>query len=451
MFTQSALLSASAYMLELLPFHILAYFPFRKRLRFPPWAVISLVALNMSLEFLVCCHQYVHRQDIRTWDIFFAALSMTVYLSCVKAEIPKLLFIYTLVVDYTMIVRGVAIFLELCFFRQTGGPYYFLGMPINSLLRLIPNVAAAPLMFVFLDITKEKVLSTHAPQLWRTIWLIPALTSFVVLLFTWNPDIVTTTGILFILARSCLLIVTFLVYYVLVSSLESLRLQGEAQERARSQERLMSMQRAQYSMLQKQIEETRQARHDLRQHLNVIQSCLESSNMIQLKDYVTKYAQKLSNLTPKTYCGNYAVNAVVGHYGELAAEHGIRFNSHISLPEDLWVDEPDICIIFGNLLENAIDSCLASEGTPSFIRIHARAAGERAVSITVDNSCIRPPVLKDGTFLSAKHAGQGTGIPSVRNIAAQYNGIADFRYESEVFYASVFLNPHRQSSPGQEY
>ncbi len=443
MFTPSVLLSAFTYMLELLPLHVLAYYPFRGRLRFPLWTVLLLTGLNMSLEFVVCCHQYALGQDIRMWDIFFAFISMAIYLSCVKAEIPKLLFIYTLIVDYIMIARGSAVFLDLRFFRQQQASYRFLGMPLDSLIRMIPILVTAPFMLMFLDITKEKVLNTHAPQLWRTIWLIPALISLVVLMFTWDPDMITVAGMLFILARVCLLIMTFIVYYVLVSSLESLRLQGEAEERARNQEQLIAMERAQYSMLQKQIEETRQARHDLRQHLNVIQSCLESGNNIQLKDYIAKYSQKLASLTPKNYCSNYAVNAVVCHYGELASENNIRFDSHISLPAELWINEPDICIIFGNLLENAIDSCLEEPGEPSFIRVHARVAGDRAISITVDNSCKNPPVLRDGAFLSSKHPDRGTGMLSVRSIAARYNGIADFQYKPEVFYASVFLNPHQ--------
>lgn len=43
--------------------------------------------------------------------------------------------------------------------------------------------------------------------------------------------------------------------------------------------------------------------------------------------------------------------------------------------------------------------------------------------------------------MSSRHSGEGTGTASVRNIAAQYNGIADFNYKSGVFYASAFLNP----------
>lgn len=441
LFTPLALLSSFSYIIELLPFHLLAYYPFRGQLRFPLWAVVLINGLHMSVQFLFYSYLCSIGADIRSWDILVAVISMATYLSCVKADIPKLLFIYTLVVDYIMIVRGIAIFLEIRFFREPGDTYHLLDSPSNTLLRMIPFIVTIPFMLTFLNITKERILRSHAPALWRIIWTLPALTSFIVLIFTWNLNMISVSGLAFLLARVCLLIMVFIVYYLLISSLESLKLQGEAEERARNQEQIMAMQRAQYSMLQKQIEETRHARHDLKQHFNVIQGCLESGDEAQLRDYIAKYGQKLSSLTPRTYCSNYAVDAVIRHYAESAQEHNIRFDSHINLPSQLWINEPDICILFGNLLENAVDACIRAPGTSPFIRIHARVAGESAISVTVDNSCQDPPAIKDGCFLSSKHSGQGTGTASVRNIAGQYNGIADFNYESGVFYASVFLNP----------
>lgn len=442
MFTPSVLFPSFSYMAELLPFHLLAYYPFRGQFRFPLWAVLSVNGFFMSVQFLLYSYQYSVNGDTRSLDILVALMSIITYLACVKADIGKLLFIYTLVVDYIMIVRGITVFWEIRFFMEPGETYSLLDSPGKTIIRMIPFAVTAPFMLIFLNITKERVLRTRAPQLWRTIWLIPALTSFIVLLFTWDLNMIYVSGLAFLLARVCLLIISFIVYYVLVSSLESLKLQGEAEERARNQEQIMAMQRAQYSMLQKQIEDTRHARHDLKQHLNVIQGCLESGDVARLKDYITKYGQKLSTLSPKTYCSNYAVDAVIRHYGERAQEHGIRFDSHIVFPSQLWISEPDICILLGNLLENAVDACITEPAESPFIQIHARVAGERAISITVDNSCPNPPVMKDGFFLSSKHSGNGTGTISIRNIAAQYNGIVDFKYESGVFYASVFLNPY---------
>lgn len=279
MFTSSSLLASFSYVIELLPIHLLAYYPFRDRLRFPAWMVCFLVGLKLSAKFFVCCYLYSMGQDVRDIDILFALISFICYFSCVETEVPKLLFFYILILDYIMIIRGIAIFLAIRFFSDSSSSYVFLGAPSDTIIRMIPNIIGIPFILHFITITKEQVLSSNAPQLWSTFWLLPALTTFVVLLATWNVNMISISGLTFLLARVCLLISAVIIYHILLSSLESIRLQGEAEERARNQEQFISLQKFEYTRLQKQIEETRQARHDLHQHLNLIQAYLDKETM----------------------------------------------------------------------------------------------------------------------------------------------------------------------------
>lgn len=442
MFTSAALLTSLCYIMELAPYHLMAYVPFRGQLRFPKWAVSCLVGGNLFVEFLVCCHQYSIGQDIRNWDLVFAATSIIIYFTCIKTQLSKLLFIYLLIVDYIMILRGAAIFIDIRFFHDRSVPYKLLDNQLWSFaIRLIPLIVTAPFMTMFLYTTKERVLRSNAPQIWRVIWMLPGLNTIIVCLFTYNLNTLSISGLSFLLARVSLLITTIIIYHQLVSSLDVLRLQGEAEERARNQENFLALQRLQYSRLQKQIEETRQAHNDLRQHLNMIQAYLNKGDNESLKAYIEKYGQSLPLNSWKVYCSNYAIDTIVRYYAERAEKAGVRFESQLNLPQDLAVNEPDICILFGNLLENAVEAAALVSESSSFIRIHAQVAGERAISITVDNSCQAPPSTQDDRLLSTKHSGPGTGTLSIRNIAAQYNGIADFKYDKNIFYASVFLNP----------
>lgn len=442
MFTASALLTSFCYIIELAPYHMIAYYPYRDRLRYPAWSLFTMIGANLFIKFFVVSYFYSTGRDIRALDLVFSGISLLCYIICVKIELSKLLFIYVLILDYIMIVRGIAIFLAFRLYMDPGTQYRFLSAPVDSFIRLIPFLVTAPFVLPFLDQVKERVLRTNAPQLWRTIWLVPALNTVIVLLLTWNVNIASIRGLSFLLARVSLLIVGIAVYYLLVCSLESVQAQYKAEERSRNQEHIIALQRLQYSRLQKQIEKTRQARHDLRQHLNLIQAYLNKGDNEALQDYITKYGKSLPLNTWKAYCANYAVDTVVRYYADQAEASGIRFDCQILLSRDLAVDEPSICVLLGNLLENAIEAC-ASCGSPSpFISIHARSADEKAISITVDNTCSQPPAKdENGRLLSAKHSGLGTGILSVRNIASQYHGIVDFKFENGIFYASVFLNP----------
>lgn len=447
MFTPDALLSSFCYILEIFPFHLLAYYPFRDKLRFPVWLTCLLAGSNLCAQFFACCYVYRIGQDVRNVDIFFAITSIIIYFSCVRTKLPKLIFIYVMIIDYIMIIRGISVFLAIQFFYDPQTHYVWLSSPLHSILRLIPFLLSAPFMLCFLNITKERVLRSYAPKLWSMMWLLPSLTTFIVLLFTWNTDKITSSGLSFLLARVALLIIFITIYYIFVDSLESLRLQGEAEERTRNQAQFIAMQHLQYVQLQKQIEETRRARHDLRQHLNLIQAYLDKGDNETLRDYIQKYGKKLPLTTEKIYCSNYAIDMVIRYYAEKAAEEHIRFDTQIRLPANLSVEEPDICILFGNLLENALDSCRQMKEKRTFIRVCAQIAGDCAISIIVDNSCQNELHQKNLVIQSTKHEGPGLGTLSIRNIAAQYHGIADFKCENEVFYASVFLNPSGQPHP----
>lgn len=442
MFTTASLLTSFLYLMENIPYHFIAYFPFRDRLRLPVWLIFCITGTTIFAHFLINCYFISTGRDVRSVEFLFAVLYMVFYFFSVRAEIPKLLFIYVLVMDYIMIIRGISVFLDVQFFSGMTSSYHLIDTMSGLIFRVLLLLLTAPFAFIFFNETKDRVLKSDAPQIWNVIWMLPTMTSFVVLFFTYDLNVAASMrGLSFLLARVCLLIMVFIVYYILVSSLDALRQQAEAAERERNQEHISALQRLQYSKLQKQIEETRQARHDLHQHLNLIQAYLDSGDSQALKDYIKKYGQKLPLTAWKSYCANYAVDTVVRYYGEQAEQDGISFEAHLNLPQRLSVDEPDICILFGNLLENALEACRQYTGGAPFIRIHAQLAGAQAISITVDNSCVSAPEENNKKLLSTKHSGPGTGTLSIRNITAQYNGIADFKYEDGVFYASVFLNP----------
>lgn len=90
----------------------------------------------------------------------------------------------------------------------------------------------------------------------------------------------------------------------------------------------------------------------------------------------------------RTYCKNYAVNAILSFYAEKAKKNGISM-----------------------------------------------------LSITADNTSSGSPNWSGDKLLSTKHSDYGIGTESIRMIAERYSGDARFRWKDGIFYASVMLNP----------
>jgi len=111
---------------------------------------------------------------------------------------------------------------------------------------------------------------------------------------------------------------------------------------------------------------------------------------------------------------------------------------NINLPESIYISDSDLCIVFWNLLENALEACKRQRASTPFITVSATLAGDYAV-IAVDNS-FDGDINKDkDIFLSSKRDGKGIGITSVQAVAEKYHGQTKFEFLDNVFRASVML------------
>lgn len=359
-------------------------------------------------------------------EVVFSVSGALIYIFSIRISPAKLLFTYVLVLDYLIVVRGIASFLAVRLRQATAQSWVSVSICVAVILLTLPWLLR------YLHKTAGLLLQTDSPALWRSIWLAPALTSVVVLLYTNAFDQDNAGDWLSLLARLILLVCVFAVCYVLLQSLNGLQRQAALEEQARQNESILNLQRSQYAHLQAHMEEIRRARHDLRQHQNVIQSFLDSGDEENLRAYLRTQTASIPADGLRQYCRNYAVNLLLNHYAAQYIQTGIDFAFQMEIPEGLHTAEPDVCVVVGNLLENAQEACKGQK--EPYVRAAARITGTRSLAIIVDNTAPTPPeVREDGTFVSSKASGGGIGTQSIRYIAQQYGGTAEFQWKDGVF------------------
>jgi len=199
----------------------------------------------------------------------------------------------------------------------------------------------------------------------------------------------------------------------------------------------LALQGVNYKMLQTHMDEVKKARHDLRHHLSVFQAFLETGEEENLADYIREYKAALPNDSIIAYCQNYAINSVLLYYTSLARNEGIKIDVQTEIPEKLNITDTDLCIIFGNCVENAIDACRRVEDE-KFIKIKSMIIGDM-LAIIIDNSFDGKITKKGDSFLSRKENGGGIGVSSVKTIVRKYNGETRFEAKGKVFQASIML------------
>lgn len=417
-----------------LPVNLFIFFLFWKSPGFSRKKAVVLTVLNILTKLLVISSFVPAATYIRLTETAFSLITLIIFIRCVPVNPFKLLFTYIMVIDLVAIVRGVSAFLAVKLFHVSPDAYW------NALLCLLLYGISFPPMMPFFRSTLQIIHQTDAPKLWRIIWLVPTLTSAVVLFFTnaFHEESVNSPG--FLSSRIILLVFVFVIYHVLLRSLELIRRQAALEEQHRQMEHILSLQREQSARLQEHMEEIRRARHDLRHHLQIIRSFLASSDTQALTSYIESYGAALPPNIAMRYCKNYAADALLQYYADRFAKQGTRFSFHAVLPESLPIPDPDLCVILGNLLENAYKAC--SHQKEGYVQLAVRLTGSRAITLTADNTApVCPLFRKDGALLSAKHGGVGIGTQSIQSIALRYHGTAAFKWENGIFYSSVFLNP----------
>ena len=190
-------------------------------------------------------------------------------------------------------------------------------------------------------------------------------------------------------------------------------------------------------ILSQQEKLLRQQRHDLRHHLNVIQALAKDENS-ELQDYLKTLMDNIPT-SQKQFCENRAVNAIVSHYSTLCFQEDIELLLSLSIPENNpHVSDSMLCVIFGNLLEIAVEACGRMTGGRKFIKLSSHMQYDM-MAITMDNSFSGEYFREGDRFRSSKRDDYGIGLTSVKSMAQKAGGNAEFQADGKVFLSSVYF------------
>lgn len=412
-----------------MPFHLFAYIPFWNHLRLSK-KITSCILIAEQILFtsivLIFCYAGF---PIATAQLIASPIYGILFFCLVKLTPEKIAFLYIFTTDYLMIVKSMAYYIGSFLLKFPAYSYQ------SGIVILLIFLITLPAMLRYIQSTAQLVFEIDTPEIWKAVWLLPLFNSIIVLIFTYPIE---QSNLKALLSRILLMICMFLVYHFLVRGIQQGQKQAIAEEHSRSIEFLLKLQAEQYAINQQQSEEIRQARHDLRYHWNVLQNYVDSGDFDGLSAYIRKYGEHTPWETSNRYCNHTSVNAILCFYAKKAAQQQIKMDISFAMKEEICIPEPELCVLLGNLLENAVEACSACQ-QERYINVHARQIGESCLVLTVDNTGLEP-VMKGNAFYSSKRPDFGLGTESVRAIARRYHGDARFQWKDGVFYASVMLN-----------
>lgn len=200
-------------------------------------------------------------------------------------------------------------------------------------------------------------------------------------------------------------------------------------ERLQSESRLSALREMYYQGLQREQNQVRTLRHDMRNHMAVLQGLLDNGDTGKAEEYLRELLGSAALSGGRRICAHKTANAVLSvKLGEME-RLGIPADFQVNLPEKLDISDTDLCALLGNALDNAMEACTKVK-TPD-IRLRCRMdKGMLMLMVSNPLSGDEKPGL--GTT-KADGKNHGFGLPGMTEIARRCGGSLDTRTEDGRF------------------
>ena len=206
-----------------------------------------------------------------------------------------------------------------------------------------------------------------------------------------------------------------------------------------------SAERFQQDVLTHQYEEIRTIytnmrgwRHDYHNHLQVIKAQLALGETDQLQRYLDELEQDLDRVDSWIKSGNLMADAILNSKLSLAQQKKIAVNCKARLPENLPVEDVDLCVILGNLLDNALEACEQIPEEGRFLRVYLAVNG-RQLYMSIQNSAKEELNFNERNYITQKRGSHGFGMKRVSAVVEKYDGFLNLANEPGIFAAEVTL------------
>ena len=223
-------------------------------------------------------------------------------------------------------------------------------------------------------------------------------------------------------------------YVLILNSIVELMERRKMTEELEVAKRLLYQQREHYHQILEYIEQVRIIRHDFRHHIHAL---LNMDRDAQTR-YLHDLQRELDNTAAQTFCQNQAVNGLLQEYVGRCRENEVTLETHMDLPETVPIDDLTLCIVIGNLLENALDACRRFTGS-RFVHIRCRWDSNH-LELLVENSFDGQVRKIDGELLSRKQEG-GLGLLSIRRTLSCPGDDFEVSYSNAAFTAVATIAP----------
>lgn len=178
-------------------------------------------------------------------------------------------------------------------------------------------------------------------------------------------------------------------------------------------------------------------RHDLINHNISLQAYFENQDYASGLEYLKSMNPNDMFSDNMIETGNVALDAIMNTKKSIALSKDIEFYTKIQIPENIFVDAIDICIIFGNALDNCIEACDKIENGTKKISVSIIYEDESLICKIVNTA-----IKNNSRFLhttKSDNINHGFGIGNIESALEKYKNICRFKQSDTEFILSFVI------------
>lgn len=347
----------------------------------------------------------------------------------------RLLFLMLLSLNIINLSRSITLLIYGLFAEELlAATYSFIdlfGFGIPAIVIALPGVRLVRHYFDMLDALDA--------QAYSRLWMIPLFFHILyvvqILLYPADEYILANT------VKICIMLCAFVTYSQMVNAIVKSAKASKEEMFHKQLQHQLAIETARIADMKQHMSEIKRIRHDHRQHLHILQGLLQEHKAEEALQYLEEYENSIADVMKPPLCENFVADTICRRYQTLAVQCGIRVSVHACLAQDAGIAGNDLAVILGNMWENAIAAVLDGTNEQKFIRLWIQSQKDR-VMIRMENGYSSILIDDNSQFLSTKqdqYKKEGIGISSIKAVAEQYEGTAEFSYTAEVFTVSVLL------------
>lgn len=194
-----------------------------------------------------------------------------------------------------------------------------------------------------------------------------------------------------------------------------------------------------YAEVENMYRQTRGWRHDYRNHIQVLKNYAEMGDMEAVKGYLDELAEDLNTVDLALKTGNKMTDVILNSKISLARSKEIQVRADAHVPMTLTTAQIDLCIILGNLFDNAIEACLQLPIKERMIRIYMEMKNTQLYISFTNTTAQRKQKKENGRFVSTKGGDRGYGLVRIDTIIERYQGYIRRGSEDGAFTTEILL------------